>query len=451
MEIVLPKKTTSLDYINQHISSFISNKTFLYGNLTFSDCTIEMIDIDNLKIKNGSITFKRCKFISYVSLKNIKLNGNINFIECESSALFKLFKIESNMEIFFEYFKTDKKIEFVDVLFNKINILSSTLDYFSINSNTSNHIETITINNCDIVNSIHLFNIHKINTLNFINVKTNEIKLKGIYLNQDSTVNITNSNMNFLFLESLASIDKSNIMIVDNLIDILNINNIKSNYGEISIKNGFQKKLIIGKNISESILIDFSEASLENIDLDESLYTFLSNKKRNNSILKDGNFEQNSKTLQILSKMFADNYQYELQDLCFYYHNNFQMKQKIKKSENLISKTTYAIKYFFGKYFFGWGVKLSNIVNSFFYVIGIYGFLYYLLFNIFGVQYKYKSYELNGSFFDSFYSSALLLFGSYSDFELNNKKLDSIMYSEHLIGILLLAILTGTIIRKLVR
>lgn len=451
MNIELERKSETLKYNNEKISSFKSIKSQINGSLIFEDCIIDVLDLDNLKIKNGSLTFKRCSFTSSTILKNIRVDGDINFIECESSTLIKFFNIVSIGQIFFEYFKTDKKIEFIDVQFNLLKLSSVTMDYLNLSSNTSNNISNIDIDNSNIFNTLQLNNISNIDSISINNVKVSELRLNSILFNNSSNVFIKKSTVDFIFFDNISTNDSINLLIDDNLVEILKINTFTSNKGEISIKNGFCKNIIIGENVDENLLIDFSNSSYDNIEIDKKFYNFLTNNKSEKSILRINDFNQNSKTLQILSKMFADNYQYNLQDLCFYYYNNYVMEQSIKDSKNNFTKLIIHTKYFFGKYFFGWGVKLSNIINSFFYVIGIYSLVYIVLFFEEDITYKYKNYLLEGSILDIFYSSFLLVFGSYSDFEIKNKTIDFLMYSEHLIGILLLSILTGTIIRKLVR
>ena len=450
MNIELERKSETLKYSNEKISILKSIKSQINGSLIFEDCNIDVLDLDNVRIENGSLTFKRCSFTSSAILKKLKVK-DINFIECESSTLIKFFNIESTGEIFFDYFKTEKKVEFIDVQFNLLKLSSTTMDYFNLSSNTSNKISNIEINNSNIINTLKLNNISNIHTISINNVKVSELRLNSILFNNSSNIFIKNSTVGFIFFDNISTNDSMNLLIDDNLIEILKINTFVSNKGEILIKNGFCKNIIVGENVDENLLIDFSNSSYDNIEIDKKFYNFLTNKKSKKSILSVNDFNQNSKTLQILSKMFADNYQYNLQDLCFYYYKNYVMEQNIKDSTSKFTKLIIHTKYFFGKYFFGWGVKLSNIINSFFYVIVIYALLYIALFFEKDITYKYKNYPLEDSILDIFYSSFLLVFGSYSDFEIKNRTIDFLMYSEHLIGILLLAILTGTIIRKLVR
>ena len=130
---------------------------------------------------------------------------------------------------------------------------------------------------------------------------------------------ITNSSISFFNLDLLRSKEEVKLNLDDNLVEILQINNIKLPDSSICIRNGFYKNLIIKDNLLDSVTVDFADTAIENLDLNESLYSFIKNEIKNEIILKKDDFLQNSKVFKILSKMFADNYQYRLQDLCFYF------------------------------------------------------------------------------------------------------------------------------------
>lgn len=451
MKLDFKGKINSENYINENIESLICRKVLFTGDLTFTDCIINTIDIDNIRFKSGSISFRRCKFIGYTSFKNIKIEENISFIECESEVLIKFFKIESKSELYFEYYKSEKKIEFMDMTLSILRIHNSTFDNVSLLSNLSNKIDNIIIESSEATNSFNLSGLTNVKSINLNSIKANELKITTIDFSENSDFLISNSSISFFKLDLLNSKDNIKFNLDDNLVEILQINKIKLLNSTMSISNGFYKNLIIKKDLSDSLTIDFSAATIENLDLDESLFSFIKSKINDEIILKKNNFLQNSITLKMLSKMFADNYQYSLQDLCFYHYNNFHLKNEIIESKSIFNKLALRSKLFFGKYILGWGVKLGNILLSFLYITILYSIVYFVLLNTNDLVIKFKNMDFGNDIYHSFITSLLGLFGSFSDFETNSEILEMIIYSEHLIGILMLALLTGTIIRKLVR
>jgi len=446
------KISENIDYKNKNIDLLKATKTIFNENILFENCIIDKLDFDNIKCKK-SITFKRCKFISYFSLKNIKIDSNINFIECESETFIKLFKIDSKSEMFFEYFKSDKKIEFTDLNISKLHINNSTFDNLNIIANLSNDINSLILKNIEILNNIYISKIHNNSILKIIDIKTNSLKFNTINFNQTAIFKITNSNLHFLQLKLLKSNSKIFLQSIDNLIDILQIDKIFLNKTVYENNGGFYNNFIIKKDLADTFVVDFTNVSIDNLEIDNNVYSFIEDDiyKQNNIFIKD-NYLQNFNTLKILSKMFADNYQYNLQDLCFYHYKNFEYQEKIKNTTTLLSKIIFNINAFFGRYFLGWGVKLSNIFLSFLYIIILYFFVYNIFLIYEDTSFKFKNIIFQESVFNNFKASFLMLFGSFSDLELiNNSILNYVMYSEHLIGILMLSLLTGTIIRKLVR
>jgi len=393
----------NIEYKNKEIDILKSTKVIFYENILFEDCIINKINFDEIKCKK-SITFKRCKFISYFSLKNIKIDSNINFIECESETLIKIFKVNSKSEIFFEYFKSDKKIEFTDLNIVKLHINNSTFDNLNIVANLSNDINSLILKNIEVLNNIYISKIHNNSILKVIDTKTNSLKFNTINLNQEAIFQVTNSNLHFLQLKFLKSDTKIFLQLIDNLIDILQIDKIFLNETVFENNGGFYNNFIIKKDLVDTFVIDFTNISINNLEIDNNVYSFIEDDiyEQNNIFIKD-NYLQNFNTLKMLSKMFADNYQYNLQDLCFYHYKNFEYKEKIKNSTTFLSRMMYKLNAFFGRYFLGWGVKLSNIFLSFLYIIILY-FLIYNIFLIYGdTSFKFKNIIFQESIFKLFF------------------------------------------------
>jgi len=454
MEIKFKRKEEQpIKYTNEYIVALDALKTMFLEDVVFENCIIERMHFKEVKSKK-SITFKRCKFISLFSFKNIQADSNINFIECESQTPINLFQLETSNEIYFEHFKSNNTLEFSDIKTHKLHLSNSSFDSLKFISVLQNEINHCFMDNLDISNKVFLSKISKIKTFDISSIKSNEFKLSNCSFENNAKIIIKSSNFNFLQLLFLSSSDKANMNLIDNIVNIIQVNKINLKNTILKIDGGFYSNFIIKKELTDNFIIDFSEAPIENLDISEYLYRFIDNKldENNHFFIKEDYF-QNANILKMFSNMFAENYQYNLQDLCFYHHKNLEFKDKIKNSESFMSKINFYFKYIFGKHFFGWGVKLNDILLSMFYIITIFA-LIFSVFNLFqDMSFKLKYLVFSNNVCNNYLVSFLSMFGSYSDIEFTtkNKILEFLLYVENLIGILMLTILTGAIIRKLVR
>lgn len=434
--IVLKEEIIKLLYFNKVL---IKNHDNSLDNLIIEDSKIENLLIDNLKCKN--IIFRNC-VIEKGEIKNLKCD-RIDFIDCQVNTHLKFFKNQSNV-INIENLKSNK-IKFVGLDVFLLNLIKIKSDDVEIDHITQSKIQKIFFKDSDILSNVYIKNI-TIEECRINNINTKDFLLNNIIL-KNGKISISESKMDLIFIEKLFS-ENLDCELVKNNSKLCYIKDLICKKESILLFiEGFYENLTIKQNI-EYLKIDFTRANFISLNLSEELYKFLTNKEAYKFLFISDNLSQNIDTLKILSKMFGDNYEFNLQDECYYWFNNLKLQYLIKNS-NVHKKMYYLLILIIGK-IFGWGVRLQNIFFSFIFTTILFGFIYGYFLNKYNLVIDFHNIKLS-TYIDGFFISFLTMLNYFSDFNYQNYMVFIIMIIQSVISIVFLTILTGSIVRKLVR
>jgi len=444
-DIRLSKKQSPIFLKEEKLELLCLNKVFIknddnnFDNFIVEDSKIENLLIDNLKCKN--IIFRNC-IIEKGEIKNLKCD-RIDFIDCQVNTHLSFFKNQLNT-INIENLKSNK-IKFIDLDVSLLNLIRIKSDDVEIDHITQSKIQKIFFKDSDILSNVYIKNVN-IEECMVNNVNTKDFLLKNIIL-KSGKVSISESKMDLISIEKLFS-ENLNCELAKNNSKLCYIKDIICKKESILLfTEGFYENLTIKQNI-KYLKVDFTTANFISLNLSEELYKFLTNKEAYKFLFISDNLLQNIDTLKILSKMFGDNYEFNLQDECYYWFNNLKLQYLIKNSD-FHKKVYYFLILIIGK-IFGWGVRLQNIFFSFIFITISFGFVYGYFLNKYHLVIDFHNVKLN-TYVDGFLISFLTMLNYFSDFDYQNYIIFIIMIIQSIISIIFLTILTGSIVRKLVR
>ena len=435
IEIIFERFTCHEDLIikGKIISVLLVQKSSFKRNIAFINCRfIDEVKLTNLKVELN-LSFTKCKFDTNLNIYDVSVVGTLRISECSIKGCLSISALVC------------EKVTIEIVTADSVIIMSGA------QVATSRKIE---IEKCTILTSLEISNIDKceyigilgsrFNTCSLRHIKTeikcrvqikeirlNELTFEGLDFNSDSEIKVEKSicsNLRFLNSKLTFTTVIFSSTIIDSQLDIVGINQKDSTF---DISTSTVAKLVLGDELQEFILRGRQESPLLNAR---------------------GAFRQRIATYKILKKMFRDEDQYNLEDLCFYRMKNEESKQIIADAR-LLQRVWAVSKYVINRGVFGWGVQIRNVVFFSMLIILLFGIFYYFKLDFFRSANKidYMDVSISGP------SAALFIsiwsfFGMQSEvkFPLGNGPV-FFFIPEFLSGTLMLTVIIGMMIRKLVR
>jgi len=420
---------------------------------------IKGADISHLEIKQSkfkyALSFIECEIHGSISLLTNTFLGGLTFTKCHISGDFNVYHakfddktlhiIHSEITGTVQFDGVDAQcIEFDAVTAKKIEIIST---------DSKSTITKILVYSSNIDISAKLFNIDHIQAIEFKDTSVPSLTLKNLNNDGDANWLITDSKIDDFYLENNQLFCNSSLDIEKCTFTNLGLNNCKYTDCEVKISNSLINGVLSLTGVEQSNThFDFSTSYPVNLKLDQSLTEFIATGEKESPLLAiSGNRQQRIGTLKILKSMFANDNDYVSEDRSFYILNNVEAKDRLSNMRVLMKIPNY-LYYLVGRYIFGWGVKIKNpIISIAIFIVG-------------GSVYNYFSLNLNnpnnaieyvgqriGGFYAALVLNILSFFGQQADATLPSGIPPYVFMSEFILGMIMVTLVVGILIRKLVR
>ncbi|MDX2372789.1 hypothetical protein NJD71_01455 [Psychrobacter sp. PP-21] len=423
-------------------------------NVVFKDVNFSGLEIIKSKFKS-SLSFINCVFESPVILNKVSSESEISFNKCIFDKGVLLFNCNSN-HISFSGCSLGSHITFDSTECQKISIYKVECSaIYVLSSIRSTKIKEIELSEAVVNDVIKIEEIHNAHRISFDSINASVIRYDSMLLTTSSEIKMSNINCDDLRFENSKLEVNSHIQVLQSQIKNLLYRNMVFNRGcKVLIEsNLIEGKLFIQQSVYNNCSIDFSTSDITHLSLDPELLKFLYDSNKITPIMStDMPLERQIETLKKLKSKFSGDSLYESEDIVFFFMKNKEYSYFLKSPENSISKLKYLFFYIFGRYCFGWGVKLKQPLITSMAVIIIFSMIYYFIYDMssFVNKINFLQVDYTGSF-GAVLMSTVTFFGQYTDIE-TELALNAILHiTEFILGVLYITLLVGILIRKLVR
>ena len=406
----------------------------LKGTLHFMSCTIEK-----------DLSIERCILQENVTINDCQINGDLTIFNSSTKSCINISSSEISGKIRIESSSCRELIIF--------NSSFNGLEFYGSEAPAS--IKKIVMNKARSDGCLIIRFASDLDSMDISNSEIMELSLEKLNINQTFDFKIKSSKINYVNFKNITSNDRHdlNISMEDNTSNEIIFFNSNLEKSMVVVKNCTVKQLLKFKQCQyDECTINFSESDICFFDIDEIAFEFL-NSSNNYSPIYNPTINMNSK-LDMLKKIkenLADNHLHNMEDNAYYLLKNTEMKIRISRLP-FYKKAYFYIFLFFCRYMFGWGVKFRP--PALFSVISIcaYSAICYIHYGLYNQQdyLVYLDSKLVGAKAAAILALATFL-GQVGDIE----STFALSIYHHMaffaFGVVMVTLMTGIIIRKLVR
>ncbi len=454
------KKTRINCSIADKIYKYSEPDVYIEKSISEEDIIIKNQTLGVLDIKNSNfkfnISFINCIFISDVSLISLKCKGSIAFVNCEmrndftaydinaENTSLKIIKCKINGDLFLDNVKC-KHIELSTISADKITITSG---------ESSCIIEKISISSLIVGSLIRITNIDNLIALNTDDVFAPAMLLQHVKTTANASISFNSCRIDDLNID-LSKIDMNSRVTYEKCTCInLGLTNNTYESSKVVIANSLMTGTLTITGVEErDTYFDISTSNPVNINIDNYLTDFISDANAKTPLFNQdgGNILQKIGTLKILKTAFANDHQYLMEDSCFYKLKTAEARLNTRKKHHIFKISSYST-YIFGRYVFGWGVKITNPIITLFLSMQLSTLFNYVILEL---DKSINTVEYIGQKLTGVYASEvftlLTFFGQQADAKLSGNIPIYMLISEFLFGLIMTTLIVGILIRKLVR
>lgn len=457
-KIKIERELLSSEVIEQIYSaekpSVEMKKIFAKEDLLFEKISFLSFEVGNSNFNDASLTFRDCVFLGSVALKEVKVNKSISFINCEFKGGITLFKVSTDLSLSLIGCHINGHVLINGLVGKKLEINESSAADFSVAAHeVPTAIKEIDLVNVNISSQLLIDSIGNNEGVNLENCNASILLIRNMEWQDKNLLNIEKGRIAEIIFEQLKT-NHTEILLNSTTSESIYVRNCSFEESDIKFDQVFVNGIFAIKHSSYTkSRIDISTVTCENINLDQKLLDFINSRTNNESAIFHTTFGDESRlqTLKLLKDKFAREHNYIFEDNTFYLLKNFEMWHAIKSCRWWQLPKLFFI-YFFSRFIMGWGVRLRNSFFSAILIIFLYSSVYYLKLSLCKVD---SSIEYLGQKAEGFYAtlvySSLTFFGQNGDVEISCSLPIFLTLSEFIIGIGMVTIIVGMLIRKLVR
>ena len=429
-------------------------KSISEENIIVKGQIIGLLDIKNTHFK-FNISFINCIFIGDISLVTLKCKGSIAFVNCEMRSDFTAYDISAeNTSLQIIKCKINGDLFLENVKCQHIELSTISADKITITSGESSCIiEKISISSLIVGSLIRITNIDNLITLNTDDVFAPAMLLQHVKTAAHASISFNSCRIDDLNID-LSKIDMNSRVTYEKCTCInLGLTNNTYESSKVVIANSLMTGTLTITGVEErDTYVDISTSNPVNINIDNYLTDFISDSNSKTPLLnQDRNLLQKIGTLKILKTAFSNDHQYSMEDSCFYKLKTAEARLNTRKKHHIFKTPSY-FSYLFGRYVFGWGVKITNPIITLFFSMQL-----SMLFNYVTLELdkSINTVEYLGQKLTGVYASEVLtlltFFGQQADAKLSGNIPIYMLISEFLFGLIMTTLIVGILIRKLVR
>ena len=445
--------------IADEISKHSEPDVFIEKSISEEDIIIKSQTIGVLDIKNSNfkfnISFINCIFTGDVSLVTLKCKGSIAFINCEMRSDFTAYDISiENTSLQIIRCKINGDLLLDNVKCKHLELSTISADKITITSGENSCIiEKISIFSLIVGSLIRITNIDNLIILNASDVFVPAMLLQHIKTTANASISFNSCRIDDLNID-LSKIDMNSRVIYEKCTCInLGLTNNTYESSKVVIANSLMTGTLTIIGVEErDTYFDISTSNPVNINIDNYLTDFISDSNAKTPLFnQDGDILQKIGTLKILKTAFANDHQYLMEDSCFYKLKTAEARLNFRKKHHVFKVPSY-FSYLFGRYVFGWGVKIANPIITLFLSMQLSALFNYVALKL---DKSINTVEYVGQKLTGVYASEVLtiltFFGQQADAKLSDNIPIYMLIAEFLFGLIMTTLIVGILIRKLVR
>jgi len=455
VEVARTRITTSLiDKISEaypldvRITKIVAPDPIVIKGRTFASVEIAA---SNFK---GALTFIDCKFAGNVVLRGLKASAPISFISCEFGGDFTIFGSVITASICLIRSRVTGRLSLDGTSALKLDIQSVSATELSVVANeVAARIECLSFDKVLVSDAMRIDSIAGLECLELNDCGASTVLVRHAGLQAKAMLCIQDSRVGEIILDDLKMND-SDIRIVSTFGENVYLRSCSIESSKLLFEHVLANGFFAIKECSYlDSVIDISKITCTNLEVDETLLGFVASKAQKESAIFSQSLSDESRlqTLKLLKDKFAREHRYDFEDNVFYLLKNFETRLRIR-CRLWWSRPVFYVAYFFNRYVMGWGVRLRNPLVSAVLVIGICALIYYMALGLYEID---KSVQYLGQTVSGFYGAAtfsiLAFFGQHADAKINGNIPISLALAEFAIGMTMVTIIVGILIRKLVR
>lgn len=411
------------------------------------------VDIVDCNFKDV-LTFIDCKFSGNVTLREIKASGSVSFINCEFGGDFTVFGSQVEAPICLIKSRISGCLSVDGTSTPKLDFQTVSADEISIAAHeVASNISCLSLDKVTTSEALRVERIAEIECLELSEFSSNLVFIRHIGVKTNASARIRNSRITEVIWDDIR-LDSNEVEIDSLLCENLYFKNCAIEQSKIVFEQVLANGLFAIKQCTYSdSTIDISSITSPNLELDESLLTFVASKTKISSPIFEPSLsdDQRLKTLKLLKDKFAREHRYDFEDNVFYLLKNFETRLKMSGSPWWKRPALLAI-YFFNRCILGWGVRLRNPLMSAIVMIGICALAYYVMLDLNEAE---KAIQYLGQSAHGIYGAATLsllaFFGQHADAVISGNVPIALTLGEFIVGVTMTTIIVGILIRKLVR
>lgn len=419
---------------HQHFIDSVNHSKAIYEkDLQINSCSFPSLQLAEMRIR-GSLGFRDCRLKGRLDFREVTVDGQISFINCIFEGPVIFFGLEVHGSLQFHECTANSKIEIRNSAFGRLDIERA----------------------CDLDNLV-MEGDERSFAINAIRISASTIRKKLIFsrLTVASAFEFKDSSANELWLRNVDINDLGHLIVSDSSIERVEINGgkmhgIKAEFFRSSFARFFSFK----PDVLDGAKVDLSSSSFEDIELKEDCYSVVRSTKDRPILFSDDqhNYRQRIDTLRLLNKSFQSQLRYDLQDACLFLLKDYEARERITCAPTFFGKVWSRTTHFFGRNFLGWGVSLKRIFEGYLVIYLVFILVYFLcVAHNDLVEVTIVDLKIKGTVLAAISLATVNQVGLFADTHVHGAVYSAIGIFQHTLSILYITLLTGVVIRKLVR
>jgi len=409
------------------------SKAVYHKDVQLNSCTFEAVSFENVRIL-GSLCFRGCRFGGRLDFRNIRVEGQVSFIDCTFDTAFLSFELQIKGALQFHECTANAKIEIRNSDVGRLDI-ERACDFDCLvmeGEERRSQVSEINISGSTIRKKAQFSRISGVTKLAVINVNAGEICLRNVDIAPSGQIAVTQSALEKMEISGG---------------DMQRIN-------AAFVQSNFSISFCLKPNSLDGAKVDLSTSGFGSIELLEKCYEVVRSPSRESILFNDkpDDYRQRIDTLRLLNQAFQVQLRYELQDACLFLLKDFEVRERIANAYGRLEKFKARVLKVLGREFLGWGVSLGNIFKGYFVVYLLFVWAYFL-----GVDAEdlrkvtIVDMEVRGEMVSAVLLATVNQVGLFADTHVAGKIYYALGIFQHTLSILYVTLLTGVVIRKLVR
>jgi hypothetical protein len=430
-----------------HISKILASDPVVFTGHKFS-----CMEIVASNFKCG-LAFIDCTFSGNVSFKEIKAGASVSFVNCRFHGDVTMFSTEVTAPISVVRCRIDGHLHLDGSSTPKIDIQSSSaMDFRIVAQEVPSQVQSMSLDNFSVSGAVRIRGITGLAHVNLNNCSASELIFARVHLAAKSSVVIGGCRITEILLDEL-TLAHSKLGISSTVGKNLYLKRCRFGgsqlvFSEVLVDGLFAIRHCIYSDSS----LDIAQVTTTQLELDESLFSFIMSPKKGGITLLPSTLSEvgQVQTLKLLKDKFAREHRYDLEDGTFYLLKNLEYRIRFRSS-SWWQKPVMWLVYLVSRYVVGWGVKLRNPLLSVILLIMTCALVYYFSIGFSGDAYMHYLGAKSGGLYGATAFSVLAFFGQHADAEVSGSVPTLIALSQFIVGVVMLTIIAGMLIRKLVR